>query len=80
MIAEWITKPWDIFVDVLNLGTSIHNFTRAKANRLQHRLFAPLTAEGVSQLTTQADSDYHHAMQDDNDEEGERLAKVSMGE
>ncbi len=79
VIAEWMGKSKNIFVDVLNLGKSV-NLSRVRAGELKRRLFTPHTAEGMVKLTTQADSDYHHAMQDDNAEESERRAKEARGE
>lgn len=79
VIAEWMGKSKNIYVDVLNLGKSI-NLSRARAGELRRRLFASHTAEGMVKLTTQADSDYHHAMQDENAEERECQAKEARGE
>ena len=80
VIAEWLAKPKDIFIDVLNLGSSLQSFTRKKANELKIRLFAPLTAEGTNQQVAQAESDFHHGLQDENEEETERLERVARGE
>jgi hypothetical protein len=80
VIAEWLANPRDIFVDVINLGTSLANFTREKAHELRKRLFAPLTAEATVQASAEAESDYNHFMNDDNLEEKERLEKVVRGE
>lgn len=82
VIAEWLSPPEcrGPFVDVLNLGKSLDSFTRARAGELQNRLLAPLTAEGTIEQTTQADSDYHHNLQDENEEETERWARVARGE
>ncbi len=80
VIAEWLAKPRDIFIDVLNLGSSLQSFTRKKANELKTRLFAPLTAEGTNQQVAQAESDYHHGLQDENEEETERWERLARGE
>lgn len=79
-ICEWLAKPRDIFVDVLNLGKSIGNFGPAKARELRRRLFNPLGPEETRQAIAQADSDYHHNLQDENAEETERLELVAQGE
>jgi len=80
VIAEWLTRPRDIFIDVLNLGSSLGNFTREKANELRHRLFAPITHAETSRYITEADSGYYHGRQDDNELEKERLERISRGE
>jgi hypothetical protein len=64
----------------MNLGDSLGNFDRDKANELEQRIFAPLTCSETSELLTQADSDYHHTRQDWNSEEQERLEMCSRGE
>lgn len=79
-ICEWLAKPRDIFVDVMNLGGSLANFTRKKANELRHRLFAPISAEETSEHIASGDSDYHHMRQDWNEEETERWERCAMGE
>jgi hypothetical protein len=79
-ICEWMSPNRDIFIDLMNLGKSLGNFTREKNTELLQRLFKPLTCDTTSQLLAQADSDYHHLRQDENEEEGERLAKCAIGE
>lgn len=80
VVCEWLVKPFDVFVDVLNIGKSLSNFTHEKATELRRRLFAPVTAQATSTAIAQAESDYLHDMQDWNEEEGERLAKCAIGE
>ena len=80
VIAEWLAGPKDIFVDVMNLGKSLGNFDYEKAQELRHRLFSPITAEETVKGTVEAESRFHHDMQDWNEEEGERLDKVARGE
>lgn len=79
-IIEWMSPNQDVFIDMMNLGKSLANFTRAKALELKHRLFKPITCKETSDFISKGDSDYHHERQDGNEEEGERLAKVSRGE
>ena len=79
-ICEWLGKPKDVFVDVMNLGKSLQSFTREKANELRHRLFAPLTAEETCQVISQTDSTYHHNLNDEDLEETERQERIAMGE
>lgn len=80
VIAEWLGRPKDVFVDVMNLGKSLGNFGRKQARKLRKRLFDPLTAEETSSITAQADSDYHHNLQDEDMEETERQERVAIGE
>jgi hypothetical protein len=79
-IIEYLSPNRDVFIDILNLGNSLANFNRAKADQLEQRLFAPLTCDGTSEALAAADSDYHHMRQDWNAEEHERLEKVARGE
>ncbi len=79
-ICEWLGKPKDVFVDVMNLGKSIGNFTQEKANELRHRLFAPITAEDTNQMVAQTESDYHHNLNDEDLEESERQERIAIGE
>jgi len=80
VIAEWLAKPRDVFVDVMNLGKSLGTFNREKANELRHRLFAPVTCRETSVGIAEEESRYLHERQDENEEETERLAKISRGE
>lgn len=80
VIAEWLGRPKDVFVDVLNIGKSLSNFSRAKAQELQNRLFNPIGPEETQRAITQAGSDYHHNLQDEDAEETERQELVARGE
>ncbi len=79
-ICEWLGKPKDVFVDVMNLGKFLGNFNREKANELRHRLFAPLTAEDTCQMVAQTESDYHHNLNNEDLEESERQERIAIGE
>lgn len=79
-IAEWLAGPKDVFVDVLNIGKSLGNFSREKAQELCKRVFKPLSAEETCQAVSQADSDYHHNLNDEDLEETERHERIAMGE
>lgn len=73
VIAEWLGRPKDIFVDVLNLGKSLKNFNQNKAKELCSRLFSPITPEQVSQHNQTAESDFLHEQQDYSDASEGRL-------
>lgn len=79
-ICEWLDKSLGFFVDVMNLGKSLGNFSYRKAQELRRRLFAPLTAEETRRAITGADSDFHHNLQDEDSEETERQERVAIGE
>ena len=79
-ICEWLGKPKDVFVDVVNLGKTLQSFTHEKAQELRKRLFDPLTAEETSQEVMQTESDYHHNLNDEDAVETERCERVAMGE
>jgi len=80
VIAEWLAGPKDIFVDVMNLGKSLGNFTHKKAEELRRRLFSPVTCDETSDFIAQNESDYLHSRQDGNEEETERWERVARGE
>jgi len=79
-ICEWTGNHKDTFVDVLNLGKSLGNFSREKAKELYKRLFTPVTAEETSKAIVQNDSDFYHNLQDEDSEETERQERVAIGE
>lgn len=68
VIAEWMSNNHDVFVDVMNLGMSLANFNHGKAQELRKRLFAPITQSETLQHSAEADSDFHHELQDFNEE------------
>lgn len=80
VIAEWLGKPRDVFVDVMNLGQSLRNFDRTGAAELRHRLFSPITGTEACNHSAEVESVFHHEMQDWNEEEKERMVKVKRGE
>lgn len=81
VIAEWLWgKEKGCFVDVMNLGKSLANFTRAKANELRRRLLAPDTASSTASFLRRSNSDHLHQLQDEDAEEGERLERRAVGE
>uniref|UniRef100_A0A6M3JAB9 Uncharacterized protein n=1 Tax=viral metagenome TaxID=1070528 RepID=A0A6M3JAB9_9ZZZZ len=79
-VCEWTDDYQDTFVDVMNLGKSLGNFTHKKAQELRKLLFAPLTAEETSKAIIRGDSDYYHRLQDEDAEETERQERVAIGE
>lgn len=79
-ICEWLAKPKSVFVDVMNLKKSPGNFGSQEALELKRRLFGSLSAEETSRAIIQADSDYHHTLQDEDMEETERQERVAIGE
>jgi hypothetical protein len=80
VIAEWLGRPKDVFVDVLNIGKSLSNFGRVKAQELRNRLFKPIGPEETQRAITQAGSDFHHNLNDEDAEETERQELVARGE
>jgi len=80
VIAEWLARPKDIFVDVFHIGKSLSSFGHAEAQELRQRLFNPLGPEEMQRVTSQADSDFHHNLQDEDAEETERQELVARGE
>ena len=80
VIAEWIGRVGDSFVDVMNLGDSLSNFDRTKADELKSRMLAPATCKETELAMLNAESDFHHNLQEDNAEEQDRLARIAVGE
>ncbi len=80
VIAEWLGRPKDVFVDVLNIGKSLSNFGRAEAQELRNRLFKPIGPQETEKAITQAGSDFHHNLNDEDAEETERQELVARGE
>jgi len=79
-IIEFLTPQRNVFVDSMNLGKSLGNFNRVKSVELRMRLFRPLTARETSVSIANAESDYYHRRQDENEQETERWARIKMGE
>ena len=79
-LCEWVGGGRDTFADVLNLGKSLGNFSREKAQELYKRLFSPISAEETSRAIIGADSDFYHNLQDEDMEETERQERVAIGE
>lgn len=79
-ICEWLGKPKDVFVDVLNLGKSLGSFGHAEALELRQRLFNPLGTRQTRDALIKADSDFYHNLQDEDAEETERQELVARGE
>jgi hypothetical protein len=80
VIAEWIGEVGDVFVDVMNLGDSLANFNKGKANELRKRMLSPATCKETELAMLNAESSYHHMLQDENEEEKDRLARIAVGE
>lgn len=81
VIAEWLHgKKNGCFVDIMNLGNSLSNFTKQKADELRRRLYAPDTAASTASFIRQSNSDHLHQLQDEDSEEGERLERCRLGE
>jgi hypothetical protein len=79
-IIEFMSPHRDVHIDIMNLGKSLGNFTRGKAQELRQRLFKPLTCDETSRQLAEQDSDYHHWRQDENEAEHEREARLLMEE
>ena len=79
-IIEFMSPKRDVFIDIMNLGKSLANFDRTKANELLRRLFKPLTCDETSHALAIGESDFHHGLQDENSEETEREERCARGE
>jgi len=79
-IIEFLSPRKDVFIDVMNLGKSLANFDYHKGCEFRQRVFKPLTCNETSRVLAENESSYLHERQDDNEAEGERLERISMGE
>ena len=80
VIIEFMSPNRDVFIDIMNLGRSLANFTRDKKDELLRRLYKPISCNETSRFISDGESDYFHSRQEDNEEETERLERVKMGE
>jgi hypothetical protein len=81
VIAMWAKdRAMGIFTDFLNLGKSLGNFNREKADEFSRRLYKPLSPKEMSQTIESTSRDYSRMRQDEDAEEAERLAKRAKGE
>ena len=64
VIARWVDKSKGMFVDLVNLGGSLGNFTREVAHEFRRRLLAPVTAD----FTCRQMKDFDSGWRGDQDE------------
>lgn len=57
VIARWAQDKFGVFTDFLNLGHSLANFTREKAQELRERLYAPVGVQAMQKAVAQATRD-----------------------
>ncbi|MHC4890451.1 MAG: hypothetical protein ACYTEO_13420 [Planctomycetota bacterium] len=67
VIGRWLDHPRRWFVDVLNLGHSLSNFTRELAQELVRRITRPITAEATSRRLRETASDQRHTWEHPNE-------------
>ncbi len=73
VIGLWINAPQGVFVDVLNMGTSLANLTASNAQELRKRLFAPTAASDMAHQMQESYSEYLHRRQDESDGMTDRM-------
>jgi len=81
VVAEWIGRPKDMYIDKINLGKKgMQGLTRERYNEFLKRSLEPMSAAEVERMT--ADEEYRWLMmqQEDQEIERERLEKVARGE
>ena len=66
VIGRWIDKPFGLFVDLINLGGSLGNFTREIAHEFRRRLLAPVTADRTCRQMTEFNSQWHSNQEEKN--------------
>jgi hypothetical protein len=81
VVAEWIGRPKLYYIDRINLGKKgLANLTRETMNTFLRRALEPMSAEEVHAMTAEEEYKWLTMMQEDNEAEKERLAKVAIGE
>lgn len=66
MIARWVVKD-NGFVDILNLGGSLSNFTRHRANMFKVNVLSPASGRQLGRALSQGYRSYLSKLQDQND-------------
>lgn len=81
VIAMWASdRALGVFTDFLNLGYSLANFDRKKAQEFLRRLYAPTSAHEMAKAINQTSRDYSAIRQDEDAEEHERVEKRQRDE
>lgn len=76
VIAMWASdRALGVFTDFLNLGYSLNNFDRKKAQEYLRRLYAPTSAPEMARTINQTSRNYDTIRQDEDAEERERIEK-----
>jgi hypothetical protein len=76
VVGEWLNRAGGYFVDVLNLGHSLGNFTRAWAQEFLRDVHRPVGADDMARMIRQAHSDEQHSL---NDSQGEYSQQFRRG-
>lgn len=78
VVARWAAQPKWVFSDILNLGTSLSNFDREKAQEFMKRIYAPVTAKDIikaAEQTERVQASLQEEMQMEEMEEARRQFK-----
>jgi len=74
VIGKWLDRR-RLFVDLMNLGPSLGGFTRQKAQEFVQRTCNRPSAKEKQQDLIKIESDHLSKLQDENEEEKERITK-----
>lgn len=77
VIALWMAEPRRLFVDLMNLGGSPQNFTRAEADSFRHRMFDPVSAGQMKRELREELSNHLHEMNDMSGNQSEKQFRQS---
>lgn len=81
VIAEWVGRPKDLYIDKMNLGKGgMGGLNREQYDELLKRCLDPMSAAEVLAMTAEEDSKWLAMQAEENAIETERLAKVARGE
>lgn len=76
VIARWASdRAMGIFTDFLNLGHSLSNFNKEKADEFRKRMLAPLSPKKMARTISQSSSDFSSMKQDEDAENREIVEK-----
>jgi len=75
VVAVWAAEPFGILSDVLNLGHSLSNFDRGRADEMMKRMWCPLQADDMARQIESQSKDFQHQEMGRAEEYKEYLAK-----
>ena len=72
VVAVWAKEPYGIISDIINLGKSMGNFNKPRANELMRRMWKPNDPVEMAQQINQQARNFDSRQQDKQGEKAER--------